>query len=97
MFSNMGLFPLTNKREGSAVEMPYSDGTLLSGFVTSEENKPPRSCWNCRNFVSGPTGGECNHPLVKIDPQLLVRKVDNGNIAVSDDSCCNSFRNKIAS
>jgi broad specificity phosphatase PhoE len=96
-FTNVGIFPLTNKREGSVVEMPFKDGTLLAGFVDEKDNRPPRECWNCRNFVNQPTGGECNHSLVKIDPELQVRKVDNGNIAVGDRDCCDNFRNKVAS
>ncbi len=97
MFSDKGLFPLLNAREGSQIQRPFKDGTALTGFVTAEENRPPRACWNCSSFVQTATGGECQHPLVKIDPELAVRKADNGNIAVGDRDCCDSFRNKVAS
>jgi broad specificity phosphatase PhoE len=97
VFTDHGFFPLLNEREGTQIQRPYSDGTALSGFVTDEENHPPRECWNCRNYVYTPLGSECNNSLVKIDPELAVRKVDNGNIAVGERDCCNNFRNKVAS
>ena len=95
VFTSKGIIPLTKKRD--AHKSPYKDGTALSGFVTDEENKPPRECWNCRNFQRDPQTylGECTHLLVRIDPELQHRKQDNGTIAVGEKDCCDNFRNAI--
>jgi broad specificity phosphatase PhoE len=95
LFNASGIHALTHKRNGIPTDM--KDGTALSGFVTEKENKPPRSCWNCRSFVRDyqTKAGGCVHPLVQIDPQLQDRRQTDGTIAVSDDSCCDMFRNKV--
>lgn len=95
VFTVKGIIPLTKKR--NPIDSPYADGTALSGFVTKEENPPPRSCWNCRNFQRDPQTylGECTHILVRIDPQLQKRKQTNGTIAVGDEDCCNNYRGAI--
>ena len=93
VFTKDGVTPVFKKREGSP--QLYQDGTEVSGFVTDEQNRPPRECWNCRWARQFPAGLECANPLVQIDPQLQDRKQDNGNIAVGERDCCNSFQNKI--
>jgi broad specificity phosphatase PhoE len=95
VFTVKGIIPLTKKRH--PVDNPYKDGTIVSGFVTDEENRPPRECWNCRNFQRDPQTylGECTHILVRIDPELQSRKQTNDTIAVSDKDCCDNFRNAI--
>ena len=62
-----------------------SEGTLQSGFVTNENNKPPRQCSNCT--WSGL--GSCGHPVVVSDPELNV--LDNGRVAIKGSWCCNEF------
>lgn len=94
MAADDGLYPLTQVRGNN--RQKYKDGTALAGFVTDEENRPPRECWNCRNFNRDVIGGYCNHSIVKIDPELQERKRDDGNITVDDRDCCDNFRNKIA-
>lgn len=95
VFTSEGIIPLTKKREGAPV--PLKDGTAVSGFVTDEENVPPRECWNCRWVVKGISQTfSCTHPVVRIDPKLQARKQTDGTIAVSDRDCCDSFQNKIA-
>lgn len=94
MFTTDGIIPLTKKR--SVTKSPLQDGTALTGFVTDEENHPPRDCWNCRNFVRNADGqGSCNHPLVMIDPEIQNKKREDGTIIVGDNDCCNNFRNRI--
>ncbi len=64
------------------------DGTEISGFVTAEENKPPRECGNCRWMKDA----SCHHPLVMIDPQV---KGEAGKPKpVDDDDCCDNFQSK---
>jgi len=94
IFTKDGITPIFKKREGAP--QLYQDGTEVSGFVTDEENRPPRECWNCRWSRQFPSGLECAHPLVQIDPKLQTRKLEDGNIAVGERDCCNSFQNKIA-
>lgn len=91
-----GLVALFKSR--GVAKNPLADGTALSGFVTDEENRPPRECWNCRHFVRDLTGlGGCQHLLVRLDPELQSRKQTDGTIAVGDRDCCNEFQNKVAS
>jgi broad specificity phosphatase PhoE len=73
--------------------MPLADGTALSGFVTEMENRPPRECWNCKWFSRDIAGGQCDHSLVRIDPELIPRRKDNGQVTVGDRDCCNNFQN----
>jgi broad specificity phosphatase PhoE len=96
-FSRDGIVPLFKRKMGEGDAHPLKDGTAVAGFVTDEENRPPRECWNCRNFGRELNGlGYCNHPLVVIDPQLQNRKQSDGTISVSDRDCCDNFRNKIS-
>lgn len=71
------------------------DGTHISGFVTAEENKPPRECGNCKWMV----GSACHHPVVTADDELgmIYGKIrdKSGRWIVDSDDCCNSFQNKI--
>src|SRR5260370_15038586 len=97
MFTRRGIIPLLKSKQFDGEKMPYKDGTPLAGFVTDEQNEPPRECWNCRNFGKEINGlGYCNHPLVQLDPKLQDRKQADGTIAVGDRDCCDFFRNKIA-
>lgn len=61
-------------------------GTKLSGFVSSEENMPPRECHNCIWYKHD----KCHHPIVMIDPEV---PGDHGKPKpVEDEFCCNFFR-----
>lgn len=96
-FYRSGIVPLFKQKYGEGDKAPHKDGTAVAGFVTDEENRPPRECWNCRNFGKEISGlGYCNHPLVVLDPQLQSRKQADGTIAVGDRDCCDNFRNKIS-
>lgn len=97
MFTKSGVTALTNIRGSFGGANPLKDGTQLSGFVTDEENRPPRECWNCRNYVVVQNLGACTHPLVMIDPQLVDRRQTDGTVAVGDRDCCDQFRNKVGS
>lgn len=94
MATDDGLYPITQVRGDN--QSKFKDGTALTGFVTVETNRPPRSCWNCRAFQRDAQGGYCTHPLVKIDPQLQAYQRTDNNISVADDSCCDNFRNHIS-
>lgn len=96
VYSSAGLFPLFKLKYDEDEKLPLADGTALSGFVTAEDNLPPRECWHCRWSQKG-IGSVlgCWHPLVQIDPQLQDRKQEDGSIAVGDRDCCNEFQNKI--
>ncbi len=97
MFARQGITPLLKSKQFDGEKMPYKDGTPLAGFVTDEQNEPPRECWNCRNFGKEISGlGYCNHPLVRLDPKLQDRKQADGTVAVGERDCCDFFRNKIA-
>lgn len=96
VFTKDGVIPLTKKREGG-INQPYKDGTPVSGFVTDEENVPPRECWNCRNFIRDVNGlGACTHLLVRMDPKLISRRQADGTVSVGDSDCCDSYRNHIS-
>lgn len=96
MFTSKGLEPLTRKKDDSIYSSPLADGTALSGFVTDEENIPPRECWHCYYFSRDAIGlGGCSNPVVKIDPQLVDRRKTDGTIGVSDQDCCNFYKSKI--
>jgi hypothetical protein len=62
------------------------EGSKLSGFVTSEENQPPRQCGSCVWYKHD----ACHHPVVMIDPE--VPGEDNQPKPVQDDWCCNFFQ-----
>lgn len=62
------------------------DGTRLSGFVTAEENQPPRQCSNCIFYKHD----HCEHPVVMIDCEV---PGEHGKPKpVEDDDCCNGFQ-----
>lgn len=95
-FTNDGFVPMKNKRDNAGGFTILKDGTLASGFVTDEQNRPPRECWNCKAFVRDPnigTGG-CSKLPVRYDPELQKRKQTDGTIAVGDRDCCDYFQNK---
>ena len=95
VFTNDGIIPLIKKRQ--PVRNPYKDGTRVAGFVTEEENHPPRECWNCRysqRDVQTDLLG-CGNLLVRIDPELKDRRQNDGTVAVGDRDCCDFFQNKI--
>jgi len=96
MFTSKGIEPLTQKRSESP--SLFKQGTATSGFVTSELNRPPRECWNCRWFSRNVLDlGACSNPLVRIDPKLVDRHQDDGSVAVGENDCCDAFANKIGS
>lgn len=66
----------------------FKDGTRISGFVTAEQNKPPRECWNCRWY----SDDLCHHPLVMIDPE--VKGENDKPKPVGEEDCCDNFQNK---
>ena len=65
-----------------------AQGTKLTGFVSAEENMPPRECRACI-FYKHDT---CHHPLVQIDPDV---PGEHGKPKpVEDEWCCNFFRSQ---
>lgn len=62
------------------------DGTKLSGFVSFEENQPPRECGNCIFYKHD----LCHHPIVMIDPCVL--GTHGKPKPVEDEDCCNFFQ-----
>lgn len=64
-----------------------SDGTRISGFVTAEENPPPRECSHCRHNLNG----HCQHPIVNNDDELEDRMTDQG-VKVESTDCCNFYQ-----
>lgn len=96
MFTSQGIEPLTQKKSESPSSM--ADGTALSGFVTDEQNRPPRECWNCKWFVRNVNDlAGCTNPVVRIDPALTEKRQEDGTIAIGENDCCNYFKNKIGS
>ena len=96
-FTTDGVIPIFKQKFASGEKPPLKDGTEFSGFVDESTNRPPRECWNCRNFIKDIAGlGGCTHPLVQIDPQLQDRKQADGSIAVGEQDCCDEFRNKVS-
>lgn len=96
VFTEDGVIPLIKKRQ--PVRNPYKDGTRVAGFVTDEENKPPRECWNCRYASKDTQTGllGCGNLLVRIDPELKDQRQNDGTVSVGERDCCDMFRNKIA-
>lgn len=63
-------------------------GTKLSGFVSEEENMPPRECHNCIFYKHD----LCHHAVVMIDPEV---PGEHGKPKpVGDKFCCNFFRSQ---
>lgn len=67
------------------------DGTKLSGYVTAEENRPPRECGNCK-WYGMVEQDHCSHPLVMIDPE--VHGEHGKPKEVGEDDCCDNFQNR---
>jgi broad specificity phosphatase PhoE len=63
-----------------------ADGTKLSGFVTAEENRPPRDCGHC----VWEKHDTCTHPVVMVDCE--VPGVAGEPKPIEHDWCCNFFR-----
>src|SRR5215510_12964654 len=63
------LHPMMTKAEASR----YHVGTVLSGYVTAEDNKPPRQCDHCRWYRSG---DKCVHPVMKVIRKFPSTKTD---------------------
>lgn len=63
-----------------------ADGTAMAGFVTSEENQPPRECHNCIHY----SHDTCTHPVVMDDPE--VPGTPGEPKPVGDHDCCNFFK-----
>jgi 2,3-bisphosphoglycerate-dependent phosphoglycerate mutase len=93
VYTSQGFYPLLKMKVDEEDKQTWTDGTVISGFVTADENQPPRACFNCRWVAKG-VGDVlgCWHPLVQVDPQLQNRKQDDGSIAVAAWDCCNSFQ-----
>jgi broad specificity phosphatase PhoE len=87
------VMPVYKKNTSREVKYTSKDGTSLAGFVTVAENCPPRECWNCKWFSRDIAGGQCDHSLVRIDPELIPRRKDNGQVTVGDRDCCDNFQN----
>lgn len=72
------------------------DGTAISGFVTTEDNKPPRECGNCK-WMEKPDG-HCDNPIVTADDEIGFRynlkRNRDGKWIVPKDACCDNFQNK---
>lgn len=95
LFTKDGITPIFKKKEGSP--QLYKQGTETSGFVTDEESRIPRVCWNCKWFVRDVNKlGTCRNPVVQIDPKLQERKQADNTIAVGDNDCCDLFANHIS-
>ena len=96
VFTADGIIPLIKKR--TPVRNPYKDGTRVSGFVTDEENKPPRECWNCRYSQKDVQTGliSCGNLMVRLDPELTDQRQTDGTVSVGERDCCDFFRNKIS-
>lgn len=61
-------------------------GTRLTGFVSAEENEPPRQCDHCVWYKHD----LCHNPLVMIDCEIPGE--DGKPKPVLDDDCCNLFQ-----
>ena len=75
--------------------IPY-DGTSVSGFVTSEVNKGPRECGNCKWFQG--SDGHCDNPVITADDEIgyffNLKRNKDGKWIVPKDACSNGFQNK---
>lgn len=73
--------------------MPF-DGTAVAGFVTVEDNKPPRECGNCKWMDKD----HCDNLVVTADDELGIRygkkRNEKGKWIVLPSDCCNSFQSK---
>lgn len=68
------------------------DGTQASGFVTAQDNPPPRQCDNCRKYEEG----ACTDPTVSADQEVGekygIQQNDQGQWMVPGDACCDYFQ-----
>lgn len=68
--------------------MALTDGTKLSGFVSAQENQPPRQCSHCIWYKHD----FCHNPLVMIDDDVNGPKGQPK--PVQDEDCCNGFQSE---
>ena len=96
VFTTDGIIPLIKKIK--PVRNPYEQGTALAGFVTDEENRPPRECWNCKYSQKDVQTGliSCANLMVRIDPEVKDNRQTDGTVAVGERDCCDGFTNKIS-
>jgi hypothetical protein len=77
---------------GAKADVSLKDGTKKAGFVTAEDNRPPRQCDHCRWMAEA----SCTNPLVTADDEVgekYKRKRNNlGNWEVEPTDCCNHFQ-----
>lgn len=69
-----------------------AQGTKASGFVTAEENKPPRECWNCIHYNLDVMA--CYNEDVMNDPEKKPIANDDGSIPAGYFDCSNYFRSR---
>lgn len=62
------------------------DGTKMSGYVSAEENQPPRECGHCVFYKAD----HCQHPVVMADPDVPGKAGQPK--PVDDKNCCNFFK-----
>jgi hypothetical protein len=68
--------------------MGLTDGTKISGYVSAQENQPPRQCSHCIWYKSD----HCHNPIVMIDED--VHGTANKPKPVNDEDCCNGFQSE---
>lgn len=77
---------------GAKADVSLKDGTAKSGFVTAEDNRPPRQCDHCRWMGEG----SCTNPEVAADDEIgkKYKRVRNklGNWNVEPEDCCDHFQ-----
>jgi broad specificity phosphatase PhoE len=73
------------------------DGTHVSGFVTTKDNRPPRECGNCK-WLEEPDN-HCDNPTVTSDDEIGLmygyKRNKDGKWIVKPADCCNAFQNKL--
>ena len=75
-----------------------SVGTAKTGFVTDQENRPPRECHNCKWYKND----TCGQSDVMQDSEAIQKALDvlgkipsdDGRVPVGDLWCCNFFENQ---
>jgi hypothetical protein len=81
--------------QNTAEDLQPFDGTHISGFVTAEDNQPPRQCDNCKWWARD---SSCHHQVVTADdePGILYGKKRNkeGYWIMGPRDCCNNMQNK---
>lgn len=78
--------------DAAIADLTFKDGTKKTGFVTAEDNEPPRQCDHCRWMG----GGSCTHPEVTADEEVGIKygkKRDAvGNWIVNPTDCCDNIQ-----